>query len=163
MDYTDSNLLNQKIVKLEIDADDQHTLKFTTENGNTIYWDTYGDCCSETWFYHVLGVENLLNATVKEVQYIDLFGEDAKQNAVNNDKLGRQDFDRLYCCKLITDRGYVDIEFRNSSNGYYGGDLSEFSDASESLYPRDCEWTNLTADYTYNLPADMESYSDHYR
>lgn len=39
----DSALIDQKIVSLEIDADDQHTLKFTTESGKIIYWIHTGD------------------------------------------------------------------------------------------------------------------------
>jgi hypothetical protein len=39
------------------------------------------------------------------------------------DERCRQDDDRFYGIKLLTTGGYVDIVYRNSSNGYYGGEL----------------------------------------
>jgi hypothetical protein len=93
---------------------EQHYLVFKTDRGDVTYY-ADGDCCSESWFYHVLGVDALLGHTVLESTEIDVDDPD--------DDLSRQEVDHLYCIKLKTDAGYADVEFRNSSNGYYGGEL----------------------------------------
>jgi hypothetical protein len=62
----------------------------------------------------------MIGGTVQEI--IVRFEEDAPEDGKT-----RQDFDSLYGYGVVTDKGEGDIEFRNSSNGYYGGwlELSE--------------------------------------
>ena len=36
----------------------------------------------------------------------------------------RQEYDAAYGWKIATNKGYADIVFRNSSNGYYGGEIN---------------------------------------
>ena len=128
-----NELIGRTIRAVYIDDDDQHYLSFETDAGTVVYV-AEGDCCSESWFYHVLGVDNLLGQTVLEVDEIEM-GEPA-------DSYSRQDEDKLYGIKLRTARGYTDIEFRNSSNGYYGGWVEIYSATP------DARMVQITEDYT---------------
>lgn len=75
--------------------------------------DTDADCCSETWFADILGVQHLLNHEINELEFLDLPRPD--------DGRSRQEEDQAYGLRLTTAAGVCDIIFRNSSNGYYGG------------------------------------------
>lgn len=103
-------LIGQKILSLWVFRDT--ALIFETENGFYVYV-TYGDCCSESWFQDITGISSLINAIVLEVNEISLGEVDGT----------RQDVDQIYGVKIKTDKGWTDIVFRNSSNGYYGGYL----------------------------------------
>jgi len=78
---------------------------------------TSGDCCSETWFADILGVEALLGERVTQVEEVNLPDYNA------DDGRCRQDVDSVYCYKITTGKGRTDVIFRNSSNGYYGGEI----------------------------------------
>ena len=97
-------------------SEDQHVLMFDTDNGVVAY-ETYGDCCSETWFADITGFAALIGGTVRSAEEIPL----PEYNV--EDGRGRQESDEAYGVKIITDKGYADIVYRNSSNGYYGGSI----------------------------------------
>ena len=74
---------------------------------------TEGDCCSKTWIEHI-SVPWREAGPIVEVKEIEL-GEGAAT---------RQDCDQLYVLRIILQTGgSLDVEFRNSSNGYYGGQM----------------------------------------
>lgn len=105
-------IIGKKIDKIEVDAGDQETLVFTVGDEKLIY-QGYGDCCSETWFADITGVSALIGGTVTSVETV--------QMAEVEDGRTRQEHDEIYGYKIKTDKGYADIAYRNSSNGYYGG------------------------------------------
>lgn len=107
-------LIGKKILKIEIDRGKQHFLKFTTDSSECVFF-AEGDCCSESWFYGFNGILSLVGSTVTSVTEVPL-GEAVGYR-------GRQDFTRKYCIKIVSTGGHTDIEFRNSSNGYYGGEV----------------------------------------
>lgn len=109
-------LIGKVISELKVSKDDQSFLAFYHPDGTCTSYDAVGDCCSETWFADITGVDCLLGHTVLSVEEMEMpdFDEDT-------DKRSRQEYDDIYGIKIITDKGYVDIVFRNSSNGYYGG------------------------------------------
>ncbi len=111
------NLIGKTVNKLYVYNYDQSELVFFTDDNNIYDWNAFGDCCSESWFYHVLGVDNLLGFKILKVE------EHLEQDATDN--YSRQEFDRIYKVTITTTRGYCDIEFRNSSNGYYSGWATE--------------------------------------
>jgi len=74
------------------------------------FFKVLGECCSSSWVEHFAGIENLLNSTILDAEAIPL-----KDIADNEDECLK-----FYSFKFRTDKGYIDIEFRNSSNGYYG-------------------------------------------
>jgi len=61
-----NELLKLKIERILISADDS-VLVFIGADKQIAY-ETYGDCCSETWFADIIGVDALLGATVSEVE-----------------------------------------------------------------------------------------------
>ena len=111
--------------------DDQSTLVVETDQGDVIF-DAYDDCCSETWFADITGVSALLGGTVLEAEDVEL------PEVV--DGRTRQEYDQFYGVKLRTDKGYADIVYRNSSNGYYGGNLVVGKDRPENLTPITDDW-----------------------
>ena len=128
-------LIGKKISRICVN-DDQHLLVFYHPEGQFTAYDTYGDCCSETWFADIVGVSALLNGVVERCDEIPM-------NAVYeaDDARSRQQFDKVYSVKLKTDLGYVDIAYRNSSNGYYGGDIGLFhGEITENLTPITADW-----------------------
>jgi len=88
------------------------TLYFDTETG-VVSFDTDGDCCSESWFADVTGVDALLGAVVVAVDVMEM--PDVTDNR------SRQEHDLAYGAQLTTTLGRCVVAFRNSSNGYYGG------------------------------------------
>ena len=108
-------LLGKKIISLYI-GEDEHSLIFKTNEGLFGY-SAVGDCCSESWFSDITGVDALIGGTVSEVMYISMDGYNVE------DGRGRQEEDDAYGIKIVTDKGMSSIVYRNSSNGYYGGYL----------------------------------------
>jgi hypothetical protein len=120
-------------------GNDGWTLVVRTVGGKYFRFDTANDCCNSVWFNHVTGV-NILGegnsfdlirgALVTEVETKDFERQD--------DEDGYEVIDDAFIT-IRTDRGYLDLEVRNSHNGYYGGsisynddpDLTSISDLSE--------------------------------
>ena len=110
-----NELIGKTVSGLRVN-EDQSVLVFDHPDGTSTSYVTDGDCCSETWFADITGVAALLGGKVLEVEAVDLPTVD--------DGRTRQEEDSFYGMKLRTDKGYADIVYRNSSNGYYGGDIS---------------------------------------
>lgn len=113
------NLVGKTINRILINEDDT-ILAFDTDQG-IVAFETYGDCCSSTWFDTINGVEALLGQTV-------LTHEDMPDVKLpeSRDQIGERHYIEEmenYGEKLTTIKGHVDIIYRNSSNGYYGGDI----------------------------------------
>ena len=106
-------------------------LLFKTDEGDVGYH-VWGDCCSESWFADLTGVDALIGGTVTET-------EDVKYSEPNDDRT-RQEHDVVYGYKIKTSKGHADLSFRNSSNGYYGGDL-ESGDAPEATVAITDDWS----------------------
>jgi hypothetical protein len=107
-----NELIGKSVIGLRVN-EDQSIMAFDHPDGTSTSYETYGDCCSETWFADVIGVSALLGSHVLAVEHMDLPEVD--------DKRTRQEYDSFYGVKLQTNKGIVDIVYRNSSNGYYGG------------------------------------------
>lgn len=127
-------LLNQKVKKIEINAEND-SLVFITDKEEFVY-NAWGDCCSITWFSHIAGIKNLLGQTVTKV--IEHKSRDATEEEY---KEGNYDDLEIYGFALETKKGTCDIEFRNDSNGYYGGDCDK-----GSRYPKQ-HYKEVTTDF----------------
>ena len=113
--------------------DDQSVLVFETSEGDVIY-QTEGDCCSETWFADVTGVDALIGGTVQNAEDIEM------ETVV--DGRTRQEEDEFYGVKIVTDKGHSSIVYRNSSNGYYGGNINHVQiPRPELLVPITEDWS----------------------
>ena len=108
-------LQNKTITGIEIAAD-QKAMRFLVVGGEPIIAKADGDCCSSTWIEHVELPALGFPATVLSVEDIPLPG--SVDDDANYECLA------VYGLKISTDKGDIVIDYRNSSNGYYGGDLS---------------------------------------
>lgn len=106
-------LVGKTIEKLMI-ADDKKAMLFITDNGD-VKVKADGDCCSSTWIEHVELPARGFPAKVLKVEDIDMPDLGSPDN---------YDVIQYYGCKITTDKGDMIIDYRNESNGYYGGNLS---------------------------------------
>lgn len=104
-------LLDKIITQIKMN-DTSTVISFIGETGESFTYEADADCCSETWFSEIIGMQNLLGHKIEEVKE-----KDEQYNLEGT----RQEVDTLYGFTLKTAQGLCDINFRNSSNGYYGG------------------------------------------
>lgn len=106
-------LIGKTINAMKI-AEDKKAILFETTEGNLVAR-ADGDCCSSTWIENIELPVNGFPAKVISVEDLDL----------PNKKTKNEDYDVIafYGCKITTDKGDIVIDYRNSSNGYYGGNL----------------------------------------
>lgn len=120
-------LMNKKVETIYIN-EEKDIIKLKTDKG-FIAIEAQGDCCSESWFEHTNHIDELIGSTIEGCEEILL--EDVKLPAT------RQDVDELYAFKILYKKGRYNgmttLEFRNSSNGYYGGYLV-IEKTSSNLY-----------------------------
>jgi hypothetical protein len=140
-DYSNAKHLNGLIGKQVTGlfvSQGEGDLKFTLQDptDNPVLVSAAGDCCSETWFADIVGVANLIGGVVASV-------EDLQGLPDVDDNRTRQEVDQVYGVRVKTEKGDCDIIFRNSSNGYYGGELTPFY--SDYREPR--EWREITEDW----------------
>jgi len=95
-----------------------------------IYLVCDGDCCSETWFSDVIDVRTVAyegnDDPIVAVETIPL--------PEPHDKRTRQDCDKAYGLLFKTrGGGRCTVVFRNSSNGYYGGEVTVRSEMPSSV------------------------------
>lgn len=112
-------LLGKRISTVRKSAD-ATALAFDTDAGPVAYA-AFGDCCSESWFNHVVGLDCLIGGSVRDVEVLP----EAEAEAT------RQERDIVYGWRIHTDKGTASVEMRNSSNGYYGGSADPDESASE--------------------------------
>lgn len=94
-------------------------LRFKTDAGDLTVF-AYGDCCSNSWFETFENLKNLINEKVLEVI-------EKEENKPNEEEQGewKDDVIKFYGFTFKTQKGYADLEMRNSSNGYYGGSICD--------------------------------------
>jgi hypothetical protein len=108
----DHILLGRTLLGVKI-ASDKQALLFETDTGEVIA-DCEGDCCSHTWVESVELPARGFPALVTAAGDIPL-------NEAEDDQSGELAF---YGFKIETDKGTIIVDYRNASNGYYGGNLS---------------------------------------
>lgn len=116
MNDKENVLVGKTITGMKI-ADDRQALLFETDAG-AIKVRVDADCCSYTWVEHIelpaLGFPAKVSAVV------DLEMPEGKESTFHKDA----DYLAFYGCKIVTDKGEIVVDYRNDSNGYYGGNLS---------------------------------------
>lgn len=123
-------LVGKKITGVEMTSDSQ-AVRFIVEGREAITYIAEGDCCSSTWIAHFEGVERLIGATVVSLEDIGMpqsaYDERTEEREEGSSSRLKEDagFDiKYYGLEIRTDKGSAVIDYRNSSNGYYGGSLS---------------------------------------
>lgn len=107
-------LIGEKLIAVYI-AEDGGAIRFDTDNKEHIIARADGECCSRTWIESVDDPDILIGAEIQSVVDIDM---------PNLGQLEGCDVVRYYGCQIITEKGSCVIDYRNDSNGYYGGNLS---------------------------------------
>jgi hypothetical protein len=99
-------------------SEDRETITFQFAAGDAITLETEGDCCSYTWIESIDLPDNLLGIvrTVEDIAMPDL-GEIPTETVPSPRVVA------YYGLKITTDKGSAVIDYRNNSNGYYGGRL----------------------------------------
>ena len=115
-------------------GNDAWTLVVRDATGRHYRFDTANDCCNSVWFNHINGLDILGEGNSFDILRgaVVLEVED-KGWGENRDGEAGYDVVQDGFWTLRTDRGYIDIEVRNSHNGYYGGrvDYNEEVDLSD--------------------------------
>lgn len=104
-------LVGRTIARLDL-ADDKKAFKLTLDGGEGVVVRVDGDCCSDSWIEHIQSPDLLLGAPVVAVSEIELPG------STDDNEL------QVYGFAIDTAKGRCVIDFRNASNGYYGGNLA---------------------------------------
>jgi hypothetical protein len=135
-------LVGQTVIGIAV-SKDQQFMMFNIRNAPPCLYATEADCCSETWFAEINGVEALIGRKVLEVKEMGL------PDPTEDDGHGRQEQDSFYGIELVTRVGTCRIVFRNSSNGYYGGSVRLVpSDGGYRPTPSSKDWDTVTQDWT---------------
>jgi len=112
---TAQSLVGRTIEQFEL-SDDKTTMTFRLDGGDVLVGEMDGDCCSESWVEHIDA--ELTGLAVSKVE---------ETTAENLGYGTRQEWDQVWFLRIIGAERYssrgATIEFRNSSNGYYGGSV----------------------------------------
>ena len=106
-------------------GDQAWSLVFRDINGRHYCFRTKNDCCNTVWFNHVNGVETVLG----EGNVFDILRgamvTGVEDKGWTDDRTDEDGYDVIQdgFWTISTDRGYIDLEVRNSHNGYYGGSV----------------------------------------
>ena len=109
-------LIGKKIEKIELSAD-KETLSVVADGERYLYR-VCGECCSSSWIEHLEGADSVIGGTVTQVEELDMNANDEKEHCElckNSDVLS------VYQTLIKTEKGTATLEYRNDSNGYYGG------------------------------------------
>lgn len=112
------DLFGGTIVAIHL-ASDREAIKFTLADGREVVARCDGDCCSHTWIEDVFDPEAALGEVTK-AEDIDLPAEWQTKTKTDN----YEEEMAYYGFAIETPKGRCTIAYRNSSNGYYGGNLS---------------------------------------
>ena len=127
-------LIGKTVTKIGV-SQDQSVIMFVQDDATSTAFQASGDCCSESWFADITFQNHWgtsgLPLVVNEVSEIEV--PDFVLKMIEKDGRTRQDYDQVYGYKLVTNKGTCEIIYRNSSNGYYGGDCNV-------MKPEECKW-----------------------
>lgn len=136
---TMKDLLYKTILKLEIDEAGEY-LRFTTNEKQVYVYYSEGECCSSSWFQYITGVMYLFNTQILDIKEIEI-----NNNVIETKKGCIQ----LYKIEIDTTKGYVDFEYRNESNGYYGGFITQ---CDPETLNQNLKFVSITTDYIHGTP-----------
>jgi len=111
------------------------------------YGSSKGDCCSRSWIEHIDGVNYLIGHEIMSVKVMYM----PKPAKNHHNCVKEWDVVKYYSVKITTDEGICDIDFRNSSNGYYGGSFEPCSEQSIT------NMKQVTHDYMHGQQQSTDS------
>jgi hypothetical protein len=107
-----NTLVGKTILQIQLAAD-REAIRFVTDQGEVIAR-CDADCCSHTWIEHIELPARGFPALVISAENLNLDKPDSWDGG---------DCVTFYGFAIRTDKGDMVIDYRNSSNGYYGGSL----------------------------------------
>lgn len=122
-------LIGKEILKVFLNQ--EKTEMIISTNKGEVKVDVYGDCCSYSWIEHMSLIDNLFSEVLDVVNY-DIEDVDIEYGLL-----------QIYKTTIKTKKGDCDIEYRNESNGYYGGCLCVVDELSSPLE----EFAQVTEDF----------------
>jgi hypothetical protein len=127
MDKAVKSMAGRRIASIGL-SDDREILTFRFMDGHEQSFGVEGDCCSRSWIEHLEAPDDVIGAEFTEYVSGGSVEDDDKYNPIIPGKLGYHGQpDREHECLKVyqdtfrTSRGDIVLEYRNSSNGYYGG------------------------------------------
>lgn len=87
-------------------------------NKGRFYIGISADCCSHSWIEHLSGLPEIFFGNIVDIENVEnRWGDD--EYKVEHDHPVHEVL-KYYSTKIKTDKGLLEFEYRNSSNGYYG-------------------------------------------
>ncbi len=120
-----NEIIGRKVLELWVGEGEE--MLFVVTASGILAAATEADCCSETWFADIIGVDAIIGGTVSDISGLEMPGQDEYVE----DGRSRQEYDQVFGLQITTDRGRCDIILRNSSNGYYGGTFEGWREINE--------------------------------
>lgn len=99
---------------------ERQDILFTFADGSKVKGVVSGDCCSSSWIEHLTIPPDIKGATIIKA------GDSAPVGLSSWED--EYDHIQVYNTSIATDRGEIIIEYRNSSNGYYGGSIDFYDE-----------------------------------
>ncbi len=122
MDF--DNMLNKPLAKVELSGDKEH-ITFHFQDGTDRSFGVEGDCCSSSWIEHLTQPNDIAGAVITSVEDgggTAWDGHKCDEPTNENGKCGHDSLE-VYNTAFMTNKGNIILEYRNDSNGYYGGYL----------------------------------------
>ena len=105
-------MVGKKIISFTQDSD---YAIFYLDDGNRYTYHVDGDCCSSSWIEHATIPPDVEGATILGATQPDLNPHEPVKAENSWESI------QVYHTAFQTDKGEIILEYRNSSNGYYGG------------------------------------------
>lgn len=111
-------LIGKKLNSIKISSS-KDTLVFNYEDNERMIAVLAAECCSHTWIEHC-EINTSLAAKIISIEEIEMpETPDLEGNGEIDPYYGG--YVQCYALKINTDKGTIQFDFRNESNGYYGG------------------------------------------
>lgn len=112
---TTTNPLLGRVITAIYLADDRKAIRFDLGDEQIIAL-VDGDCCSTTWIESIENPQAIIGAEVQIARDLDIdrLDEGQQGDAVT----------AFYGFQISTAKGTCTLDYRNESNGYYGGNLT---------------------------------------
>ncbi len=120
-------IIGKTIASIELSSDKEE-IDLTFSDRTRHRFRVEGECCSTSWVEHLELPPDVIGATITAVQEhapISNTMSDAleAERAILQEQSESDVVKHHYYSAIATNRGQIWIEYRNSSNGYYGGSI----------------------------------------
>ena len=111
-----TKMLNRTLKSVTL-SDDKEVIEFIFLDNDVFRFRVEGDCCSQSWIEHLTISDDIDGAVLLSVEQSE--GVETPSKEEYSECL------QVYNTRFRTTRGDIILEYRNESNGYYGGYIVE--------------------------------------